>query len=139
MPSASYVDYAALLLAMPGTAEQLAQRMGWRVIATRLILRRMQALQLAHASRAPGVSSTRTPWLWQRGEGDSGRAALRPKPSHIGFAYLWREIEAGATVSGAAEAAGASRVTVLRLLWALRARGAVQAADRLRTVWLEAA
>lgn len=120
MPAVSYTDYADLMLAMQGTAEQIAARVGWAKTATRVILRRMQALHLAHASHALIVGNTKT-WVWSRGIGDGGnRKSLRPKASHIGFAHLWRELEAGATVLGAAEATGAAKPTVHKLLMHLR-------------------
>ncbi len=123
MPSVSYGDYADLLLALPGTAAQIAARLGWSATATRGVLRRMQALQLAHASHALIVGNTKS-WVWSRGDGEAAmREPLRPKASHIGFAYLWRELEAGSTVLGASDASGASKVTVQRLLNRLRSRG----------------
>lgn len=124
MPAVSYRDYADLLLAMPGTASQLAAKLGWTAVATRGVLRRMHALHLAHASHALIVGNSKS-WVWSRGSEASDRGPLRPKAAHIGFAYLWREMETGATMLGAAEASGASKVTVQRLVNHLRDRRCV--------------
>ena len=133
MPTISYADHAKALLALPGTAEDIAERCGMTDRGVTLMFRRMWSLGLVHPGGAePGRSPhSGTMAVWMAGEGPRAPgirlgSAMRPLAGHIAFASIWRELQDGGTAHGIAEDTGTNRVSVYRLLAFLREQGAIR-------------
>jgi hypothetical protein len=133
MPAISYSDHARAILALPGTAENIAERCGMTARGVTIMFRRMWSLDLVHpggAELGPSPhSGTTAVWIAGPGERAAGirlGTPMRPLASHIAFASIWQELQDGATIHGIAEETGTSHVTVYRLLADLRRQGAVR-------------
>lgn len=128
MPACSIADYADVMLAIPGTASEIAQRAGWAASPMRIALRRLQHLGLVRPAMLRCVGQTREV-VWAAGaHGDEhptiagAPRPMRPKAAMIAFAHLWRAFADGATIDGAAEECGVCKLTAWRLMWRLRER-----------------
>lgn len=127
MPTASYVDYARVMLALPARADQVAERVGMTVSCVRLILRQLWSLRMAHPGEAEGARNNVVA-VWLQGDGDAapgvrGGGRLKPGAQLIAFATIWRALDGGARVSVVFEETGVSRDAVYRLLGFMRKAG----------------
>jgi hypothetical protein len=122
MPSASYSDYARIMLALPGTAKQVAERVEMKPRAMLRILRRLWALRMVRPDgRCPDAPANHPELRWAAGDGPAVLGARAIKPDRpcaqlIAFSYIWRALKDGDTVPSIVEQSGASRISVYRLL-----------------------
>jgi hypothetical protein len=125
MPAGGYEDYAKFMLALPGTARQIAKRTGMDESGVRRLARSFWALGLAHpGGRKPAKAHQPVEAIWRIGEGpkaDGLRVAtpMRPLSQHIAWKYLWRALEDGGTKQELREVTGLGNVTIRRALLAL--------------------
>jgi hypothetical protein len=122
MPAYSYTDYARILLCLPGTSEDIAERVGSDKTTVARLMSCLWFLGLCHPGgvRKVKAHSNRTA-VWHLGVGDKAeglrvRKAKRPKAQQIAFASIWRALEDGATARGAAIETGSSHVSLYNVL-----------------------
>lgn len=134
MPSASYVDYARLLLAMPGTSEEIGEKAGMTKACAARILVSLWRLGLCHPGgvKVLKVHANRTA-VWSVGEGEKAeglrvKMAARSKAQHIAFAHLWKMLDHGATAHEAAEESGVAHASAYRMIAELKEHGLVRIA-----------
>ena len=128
MPANSYCDYARIMLALPGSAVEVAKRAGMNESATRRILRQFWLCRLVHPGdvklRSGGAQT-----IWHAGEGAAHEKATVIKPKRVRsgdvtFAVLWRSLEDGGTVTELARRTGMSKDTIFPVLYVLRSKKA---------------
>lgn len=149
MPTYSYRDYTRLLLATPGTAEEIAARVGGHHASIARLLSSFWRLGLCYPGgiRRVKMHANKTA-VWFSGDGEACdglrvQKARRPKAQHIAFASVWKAFQDGATAHGAAAESGASKVSVYAILAELRAANAIHvstwekdALGRAVAVWM---
>lgn len=138
MPASSYLDLARVMLALPATAVEVAQRVGMTERSTRLILRRLWAVKLVHpgATREVGKHRNITA-VWLPGDGKAAPGlftsrAVALRSNLIAFATLWRALQEGSTAHDLGDDNGLSHVSVYRMLKYLRERKQVHIGGFMR-------
>jgi hypothetical protein len=135
MPAMSYAAYTRLLISTPGTAEEIAERMGLDRTSTARLLSSFYRLGLCYPGgvRRVKIHANKTA-VWMMGssepaEGVRVKPAGKVKAQHIAFANLWRSLEGGATAHGMAHEAGAANSSAYKVLGVLREASMVHIFD----------
>lgn len=129
MPTYSYVDYARLMLALPGTSEQIALRIGSEQRNVAYIMSSFWRLGLCHpGSVGKGKIHGGKTAVWMLGAGQMAaglrvRKIGRSKAQHIAFAEIWRRLEDGATVKHVARECGTAYRSVYSVTDTLKQAG----------------
>lgn len=129
MPTYSYVDYARLMLALPGTSEQIAQRIGSGQRNVAYIMSSFWRLELCHpGSVGKGKVHGGKTAVWMLGAGQMAtglrvRKIGRSKAQHIAFAAIWRALEEAATAKHIARECGTALRSVYKVTETLKQAG----------------
>jgi hypothetical protein len=131
MPASSYADLVRVMLALPGSAAEVAERVNMTQRGTTILLRRLASLKLVHIGAIRPTGPRAHPVaVWHEGEGTDNLLTrvgppMRPRAQHIAFASVWRALQDGATVRQVVEETGVAQVSVYRILWALGSRAKI--------------
>lgn len=125
MPASGFAEYARLMRALPGTANEISERIGMGDGGVRRLLRKMWWLKLVHPGGARSAGQRRpAEAVWMLGEGETAARLTLAQPlraglQHIAWAYMWRALEDGATRKELETLSGVTAVSVRRALRAL--------------------